>query len=431
MNIAIITFLRNFICDTFCSAILGVDAQLNDIRSGKESYLVAQVLRNWCTLPYAFDITPRTFLTTHESFAPANIVLRPNVQLLSYEEDVVKFIELDESVDPLNVRKNPILLVTQTVHTKRILLLQRKVYDEMMKSFDVDDHDVIWMFHTARCGSTLWSQIFYRLQNWTVFSESQTMFYSVVYARKVNDYMAFSKTKEYEELVVAYIKSYLRLVPKGNSVFWRAHAGLTEHMIPIIHKRFPKHKILFSYRDPLPTAKSAHKMLATIPIWQQRLKQVQADIENQHPTGFSREMRLFWTTGYDMRVCREAINKSGIRPIVFEWFFLTWAARITVIKTHQAAGIPIGCVKYENLVEDPNRTIRCVFEYAGIPQDLVNVGLKAMEMDSQAGLPFSRKERKNHQGWTSTEDAVSRCNKLLRFFNLPVLTAEFVMPNTL
>ena len=410
----------------------GVDSKLRDIKKGRETQNVAQVLRNWYTLPYSFDITPRTFLTTHEAFADKSIVLRSNVQLISYEEEEVKFLELDPTADVLNVRKNPILLVAQLMFTDRVIILPRSIYDEMMEKFvDNRDKKVVWMFHTARCGSTLWAQIFYQLPNWTVFSESQTMFYSVLYARNEVNYQAFSKTKMYESIVLAYIRSYLRLVPDGHSVFWRAHAGLTEHMIPIIHKHFPKHQILFSYRNPIPTAKSFHRLLNALPIWQHRLRQVHADMENEHPTGFSKVMRLFWTTGYNVNVCRQAIKSSGIGPVVFEWSLLQRAARITAIKEHQASGIPIKCVKYEDLVADARSVISSVFDYIGISVDLVEIGQKAMELDSQAGLAFSRENRVRHEDWVRTEEAIRRCNKLHRFFKLPELDEEFTMPDTL
>lgn len=394
---------------------------------------MAQVLKNWYTLPYHFDISPQTFVTTHECFSPASVVLKPNVQLISYEEHQVKFIELDPDSDALNVRKNPSLLMVQTFHTQRVIFLPRRVYDDMLGRVSKDtETKVVWLFHSARCGSTLWAQIFYALPKWTVFSESQTVFCSAVHARTDKDFMAFTKTKMYEKIVVSYIRSFLLLVPQGNSVFWRAHGGLTEHMIPIINKNFPKHKILFAYRSALPSAKSYHRVM-NLPyhIWRLRLPGVQHDILNQAPTGFSRVMRLVWTMGYDMKLCHKAISESGIKPIVFEWYLLMWAVKMTMIKAHKKSGIALRCVKYETLVAYPKSTISSVFDHLDISQNHVKVAMKVMELDSQAGLPFSQKNRLTHRSWVRSEQAVRRCNMLLKAFDLPDIDNDYLIGGTL
>ena len=78
-------------------------------------------------------------------------------------------------------------------------------------------------------------------------------------------------------------------------------------------------------------------------------------MDNLDPTGLSRVLRLFWTSGYDYKTCRRAAKESGIQPVAFELFVLRWAAKMTTMSSYQAAGIPISCVKYENLISDPYR----------------------------------------------------------------------------
>ena len=175
--------------------------------------------------------------------------------------------------------------------------------------------------------------MFHTLPDWTVISECQTMVYSTLHAQSATDMAAFSQTKFFEDLVATYIKSYLRLVLKGNSVFWKSFAVLSEHMIPIIHKKFPKHKITFSYGNPFAAAKSFHNFFSPQYISLNRLERVCADIDNLDPTGLSRVLRLFWTSGYDYKTCRRAAKESGIQPVVFEFFVLRWAAKVTTMSS--------------------------------------------------------------------------------------------------
>ena len=101
------------------------------------------------------------------------------------------------------------------------------------------------------------------------------------------------------------------------------------------------------------------------------------------------------------------------------------------MSSYQAAGIPIKCVKYENLISDPYRTVSRMFPHVGVSLDLVDTALQAMECDSHAGLSYSKENRKNHPDWVETEAAIRRCNKVLQVFNLPDLQSDFVMGGTL
>lgn len=417
----------------FLSIILGVGSKWKDVIDGKETKLTAQVLYNWYTMPFTFELysTRHNFITTHERFAPARTVLRQNVQLLSITEDVAIYIEMDPSIEPFNIRQNPILFMVQTLNVRKLIFLPRRLFEELMNEIDIEDREVVWLFHSARCGSTLWAQIFYTLPNWTVISETQVSLHSLIHDGTVNDVEAYSKSAEYENMVVAFIKSYLRLVPAGNSVFWKAQGVLTEHMIPIINKRFPKHKIMFAYRDILPSAKSYQRFLGPNIFYEQRFKQVKADIDNEAPIGRSRFGRLFFTSGCDIKACTKAIKDSDLQPYVFEWFVLQWAARMRIMMRHQSNGISLKCIKYDDLNRDTKGTISKVFSYLGISLDAVDLAAKAIEQDSQAGLVFSKENRVKDQGWTRTDEAVERCNIVLTSFGFTDLNAKVTMKDTI
>ena len=154
-------------------------------------------------------------------------------------------------------------------------------------------------------------------------------------------------------------------------------------------------------------------------------------MDNLAPTGLSRVLRLFWTSGYDYKTCRRAAKESEIQPVAFEFFILRWAAKVTKVSSYQAAGIPIRCVKYENLISDPYRTVCRFFSHVGVSLHLVDTALQAMERDSHTGLQFSKENRKNHPGWVETEAAIRRCNKVLQVFKLPDLQSDYVMVGTL
>lgn len=401
--------------------------------TGKEKLQTAHVQDIWYSVPGKFEITPTSLINVHERFATASIVLKPNVHLLSLEKDVARFVEFDPSLDILNVRQNPILLIAQTLYAKKMINLPRRVFDKMMTDVETEESNVVWLFHTARCGSTLWAQIFQTVPGWTIISETQFFMYTLCHApsfKKV-DIDAYAKTKEFEDIVVAYIKSYLRLVPKKNSVLWRALGVMSEHMIPVIQKRFPKHKIMLVYRDVLPSAKSYHKVMGKMPIYQEQAKAMMRDIDNPEPRGLSRTLRLFWTSGHDPSVCIQAIKKAQLQPNIFELYMVLWGTRIRKIQEYQQNGIKIRCIKYDQLIEDPKLLISKVFRHVGVSVYFVDEALKAMERDSQAGLVFSKDNKDRDSGWLRTPGAVQRCNDFLSAMDLPLLDSEMVMKNML
>ena len=394
-----------------------MDKKLKDIKAGREKTLTAQVLKNLYTLPYTVHATPTAFLTYHEKFVPPNYVLDPNVHLISIEKEVAKFLEVDASLDILNLRKNPIFHFSQTANVKRIIVMQLSDFRTLLDSLEDDNRPVVWMFHTIRCGSTVWSQIFNALPNWSVLSEPQTMFYNMMSVRtETNDLQLQQvfESSEYEEWLVAIIKMYLRLLPKENHVFWKEHGAMTDQIIPIIHRRFSHHKIMLAYRDVLPNAMSFYKAFGHLPRFLNYVKHIYDDIRDMNLGGDARFGRLFYTNGYNPTLCSKAIIKSNLQPNAFEWSTLLWATKVRMFRQFKDEGIEIKCVKYDSIRDRPEKIIAEVFEYLDIPSEYVEHGLESLKLDSQDGLFFSWKNRAANETWRMTDECTKRCNILLR-----------------
>lgn len=356
------------------------------------------------------------------------MILEKNVHLLSINKSTVKFIRVKPGIDPLNLHKNPILFLVQLLNTEEVIILPRKDFDRIINKVDIDDRQVVWFFHTIRCGSTLWGQIFDSLPQWTVISESQAMYHSVVYDCKEFDISAFSETQEYEDMVVATVKAYVSMAPKGNSIFWKT-AQLDDHMLNVIRRRFPNHKILFGYRDVLPCALSFEKAFGWLPSVQRRLRYVMNTIANIPPTkGEARVGWLFHTQGYKPALTVEAVRSSQLTFNTFEWFILLWAVRVAMMQEFDESGGKFKPIKYEMLIKDPRQVISDVFRYVNVPNELVEKALETMERDSQAGLFFSHVSLTNFKSWQRTDVSVKRCNTILKVFELPDLDSCYTIP---
>ena len=168
MRVTLISSTKSDDSDESTAYIVGIEARLQDIRAGKERHLVAQVLHNWYTLPNTLHLWPISFLTTHGAFVPSTVVLKPNILLLSYGRHEVRLLELSEDCDVFNLNKNPLMAMAQVLHTQKLIVMPTAEYDALLKDFGEYEHQVAWMFHMARSGSTLLAQMFHTLPDWTM-----------------------------------------------------------------------------------------------------------------------------------------------------------------------------------------------------------------------------------------------------------------------
>ena len=405
-------------------------AKWDAILEGRETVRTAQVLKNWYTLKCSNFATPSSFFTTHEYFAPVDIIRKKNVTLLRVSETEAVFSELDPTMNLLDVRKHPIFFIPQTYQCRRIIRIPSWAFQQAVDKIDITDRRVVWMFNTQRCGSTTWAQIFSALPNWTVLSEPQVFYQSIVNGYSGNDIPLFTETTEFEAMLTGIIKFYVSLAPPGGSVLWKT-MPVDEPMLKVVPKLFPEHKLTFTYRNVLTNAGSYHQCYMRWPLVLNYIRHLEIDPFNKNPTGQLRVARLVYNNGFDVELCAKAIEESKLKAVIFEWFVLKWAAKIRAVLDAKAEGIEIKPVKYEFLLKDLRKSVTQLFEYLEVSADLIPKALAAASADSLAGTFISRDAKARNTRWNRTTDGVNRCNKVLEIFGLPDLDTDYVMDGSI
>lgn len=379
----------------------------------------AQVLKIVWKVPDLHTATPISFLTVHKRFAPANIALEKGVHLLSINETKATFIQVDEDCDLFNPRLYPITSLGQTQHAKYLIILPIGYFNEILQNVDIESKRVVWMFHTARCGSTAWVQVFNSLPQWTIFSELQTLQYTWLFNQQHHSSVeSYSKSPEFRKHAIAFIKMYLHHVPAGHSVFWKT-TTFDNYMIDIISEEFPSHNILVAYRDILPSIKSYHSTFGSQRNVRHAYNVLSSDPLNNN-NRIAHTMRAFATNGLDVDVCQEIIKR--VKPqTVTEWMTFRYAAILSSVLQYEHNGVMIKSIKYEHLKRDRKGTLTKVFRYLGISDSHIDVAYEALNTDSQQGTWLSREnqnERKVEE-WQRSEGEVERCNLILKSLGLP------------
>ena len=399
--------------------------------SGKSDKQPAQVMTNLMSIPLYVYANPNTFYTLHEGFTSTEVIFTRNMHLLYMNSKEAAFTEVDKTIDIMNVRKYPLFFIAQNRHTTRIIVLPLTIFEEAINYMDDEcdnQRQVVWFFHSTRCGSTAWAQVFNALPGWTVYSEPQIMHYTSVYGdHGCKSIQEFSQTPAFDRYVTLMIKYNLINMPKGNNVFWKGTV-LDEYMIPIIAKRFPKHKILFGYRDILPNALSFTKLVARFPAALVALRctlGMAEQCENKK-VSISRIINTNFTSGLSRENCHKVYTQVKLQN-AFERVIFMLAARLSVVRNF-ATESTVRFVKYESLLSNQRAAISDLFHYLDVSVDLVDIAADALQCDSQAGLSIPRTDEVlPRRTWSRTDDSVQRCNIILRLFNLPEIDSPLVM----
>ena len=151
---------------------------------------------------------------------------------------------------------------------------------------------------------------------------------------------------------------------------------------------------------------------------------------NPQLAGEQRIGRLVWSSGSTNEFWQQVINQANLQPEVFEWYVAMWASKVKSIREYQQVGHAIKCVHHDRLIKNREEYISKVFSYLGISSELVDTAVKTMELDSHAGLVFSRDKQVKVDGWQRDEDQVKRCNKVLELYGFPDLDSEFNLKDT-
>ena len=388
-------------------------------------------MKIWLSNTVIFAPSYFDFVSTYcESITVKDLMKRLIVlHSVSLDTKSAYFVEFNEGDNPYNVRKYSLLQVSQKAHSKYLYIMSLDDFISYCDSLDVAWRRVVWLSHSARCGSTLWGQIFNALPDWGVVSESSFADHILIYERPTEDLIAYSKSSEFGRIAVAGFKFHVSRFRDDQSVLFKT-SSLDSHILPHIHLYFTNMTVLHAYRNALPSAKcwynsSLSSMTQALPV--DYMHKRISDVENRREYILTEIFDLYSQAMLKTKSVIDKLRPEGL----FEWYLFLWCSFNDAICDAERNGIKVKYLKYESLMEDKETYIRKLFDYLDIHQELVMSGLKVTETDSQADTFFSHESRKFNKQWTRTEEAVRRGNLILNGMGYPDLDGDFVFENTL
>ena len=250
---------------------------------------------------------------------------------------------------------------------------------------------VVWLSHSARCGSTLWSQIFNALPGWGVVCENLFLTHTLLHERPFGDVVTFSKSEELAKLAVAGFKFHISRFEDNQSVLFKM-SNQDPHLLMPAYQYFKNMTVLHAYRNALPSAKSWYNTIEglnqLLPLEYSTEKMLNPRRRSEY---LIRETYAFYTQSWS----QWAAFLERVQPEnLFEWFLLLWCSLNHGVRLAQEAGVKVKFVKYEDFQENKETCIRKVFDYLGVDQNLVPLAMDATQADSQTGTLLSHEMRK-------------------------------------
>jgi Sulfotransferase family len=101
------------------------------------------------------------------------------------------------------------------------------------------------------------------------------------------------------------------------------------------------------------------------------------------------------------------------------------------LELRQSDDIEVVGVRYEDLVGDPEESIRRIIEYCHLPLELVTPGLDGLKVDSQRNSLISKSAIGFLPEPPLTPESIARANQMLGKFGLPLIGEPCLLEGTI
>ncbi|KAF6019417.1 hypothetical protein EB796_022264 [Bugula neritina] len=419
--------------------LTGVQSHLKSCRNGEDYESSAQLLKVWFhSSGRLLNFSLRHhFLSTHVNFVHPNYALQKHITLMTVTDKEAIFSIQGECDDVLNVRKWPFLNVGHPTTAKHLLIMPISSMIKLGEELGDPKAKVIWIYHTARCGSTAMSQVFNSLPDVVSISEPNCLF-SLDMAFKEKYFKekkgSWITSDEYQQIYKNAVRLLVKPYKRDANVFAvRSHGYATKADLHLIPKLFPQFIGIFMYRNVKEQAISLTRMtkgiflhgecaLAIIksPILSRLFPNIRPS--NLLSCSCSEPRHLEWLFK----------RENMIKSCDFINAVIQFSGACFHYKEVVAKGLPVVAVKYEHLQEDKTRLFKILFEHAGLEMTLERERLidQALSEDSQKGTDADKKVMAGIKTEV-TQKMIDEANYFLRYYGLPNWGEDILLPKTL
>jgi hypothetical protein len=354
---------------------------------------------------------PGNFITFHNGFVSPSYILQDNVTLYYVTETEAVFIESPEDINVSHSDYGSFIRVAQFENARRIVKVPIEAFHKMAEDLGDPKGELVFVTNTSRCGSTLLSQMFEESGACIGFSEPDAL-------NAITNYRGKMPQEKLDTLIRSCIR--IQCKPLRNRTIAAYILKPTAHTIdavPLFKRVYPDSKQIFMYREGLKVAQSLIRTSTQIPMFALTLI-----LTKLHPRLAEMGVEAMGLPAKDFKVRLTS-------PMVFCAY--GWATFCKKYLELRKNGIKIDAVKYEDLVKHPLESMKVIYGYCNLPQDLAEKSIKALSKDSQRHSPLSMKNMsKAKTNELEGEDKVL-CDAICDQMGLPRIPEPCVLEGTM
>jgi len=364
------------------------------------------------------EATRSDYILTHNRFdSPDYIFNNDHVTLMSFDDKGVIFVESLPGRHLWKSECNSFYRAAQVAHGQKLLFVPMKAFLKMTEKLEGPSAPIMFLFNTARCGSTLLTNLLEQTDCCVTFSEPTFCFpLTRLYQRLGNTKQVQQVTKacfnwlcRHDKTLPFQPKAYV-IKPAGPAVFLS---------LQMLRDLYPTSRYLFMYRGLAENIKSMcrlHRELAN--------SSLACLLGRLISPRFVRSYLI--SLGIDPTELRMDVFHEVDLP-VFRWVHI--CRRYLELRREN---FPIAAVLYEDLVKNKEHCTRIILEYLGLPVDpLVDKALRAFQQDSQLMSPIARHILKKIRVPEMSSEDKQRANQLLNKWDLPLYGSDEVLEGTI
>ncbi len=323
----------------------------------------------------------KNFLYVHEKYvSPRYVLENKNVSLFTLDKTHVYFCVSDPDVDVYDTVKFPFVFMAHYTQAKKLVIMPWESFHRMADELGNPKVPVCLVNMTARCGSTLISQIMNRVPNVRSMSEPFALYkVSKFFRQGVFNY------DQMRRMAQSCMRIHCKVEPDSN--IERIVIKMTPNTSPmfvIFAELFPKFDLVFNTRHPKPSMLSVNKVMSSIKEFNLYMASKAYIFNMPYSTfPFPYKEKYFDMIGSVWSVIKK-YNVEDVMVFIYGAVFITYLEAKNIYKY---------VVLYENLVSNPQEEVKKLFGVLGIPEKYVADSLEALKQDSQKST-FGKREDK-------------------------------------
>jgi hypothetical protein len=289
---------------------------------------------------------------------------------LDHESGCLIFTELPPELDLTGV---PFAYQAQRRHAKRLISVPYGELQSLSEQVPLPKQ-VVFIYNTSRCGSTLMHRVLNKIEGVSCFSEVDTF---------TNIWEMTENHQDNEPLAnLLYHSLRLFAYPYADQIVGFKFKHLSILNANLIHRAFPTAKNLFMYRNAIDWSSSWERIFVDQGGPTEQLDR--KGIVNDWRWLISERTRTFFDRVLDA-------DQVTVRRSL--GFSLMWIDFIDGYLRAHEQDIPIVALRYEDLIDQRIPTLDLVLDAIGIPLTKREQALLGFERHSQLDVPFDGGDR--------------------------------------